>query len=107
VLLEPEGTVTVKSWPVPLRLTVCVLPAAPLLLSVTVSAPVAEPLAVGVKVTLIVQDPDAATELEVEQVVPEVAAANGPVTARAVKVRLALPVLVTVTVCVALVVFTN
>ena len=41
--------------PVPLRLTVCVLPATPLLLSVMVSVPVSGPVAVGVKVTLIVQ----------------------------------------------------
>ena len=43
--------------PVPLRLTVCVLPATPLLLSVIVSVPRSAPVAVGVKVTLIVHDP--------------------------------------------------
>jgi hypothetical protein len=46
--------------PVPVRLTVCVLPAIPLLLSVMVSVPVRVPVAVGEKVTLIVQEPLAA-----------------------------------------------
>jgi hypothetical protein len=44
------------------------------------------------------------TGFEVEQVVPEVAMANGAVMPIAVKIRLALPVLVRVTVCAALVV---
>jgi hypothetical protein len=67
------------------------------------------PVAVGVKVTLIVQEPDGATGLDVEQVVPLVAIAKGVLAAMlmAVKVRLVLPVLLTVTVCGALVVFTN
>ena len=52
---------SVKSWPVPARLTVCVLPATPSLLSVMVSMPLRFPPAVGVKVTLIVQLPPAAT----------------------------------------------
>jgi hypothetical protein len=52
---------TVGAVPVPLKVTVCVLPAAPLLLSVMVSEPERAPAAVGVKVTLIVQLPPAAT----------------------------------------------
>ena len=58
---EPEDMVSEKFWPVPLRLTVCLLPVAPLLLSVIVSVPVREPAAPGVNVTLIVQDALAAT----------------------------------------------
>lgn len=50
-----------------------------------------------------VHDPDAATEFEVEHVVPDVAIAKGPVTPIAMNVRLALPVFVTVTVCAGLV----
>jgi outer membrane usher protein FimD/PapC len=72
-------------------------------LSVKTKLPVFVPEAVGVKVSATVQVPDAATELEVEQVVPELAMANGPVVVTPVKVRLALPVLVTVTVCAGLV----
>ena len=55
------------------------------------------PTEVGVKVSATVQVPDAATGLEVEQVVPVVAMAKGPVVAIEVKVRLAFPLLVTVT----------
>ena len=51
--------------------------------------PEAAPPAVGVKVIATVQEPDAATEFEVEQVVPDVAIAKGPVTPIAVKVRFA------------------
>ena len=40
--------------PNPVRLTVCVLPGSPLLLSVMVSVPVRVPVAVGLKVTLMV-----------------------------------------------------
>jgi hypothetical protein len=47
--------------PVPVRLTVCVLPATPLLLSMMVRVPASGPAAVGAKVTLIVQEPLAAT----------------------------------------------
>jgi len=62
----------------------------------------------GVKVIATVLEPDAATGFEVEQVVPEVAMAKGgPVMAIAVKVRLALPVFVTVTDCELLVVPIN
>lgn len=65
------------------------------------------PAVVGVNVTATVQDPDAATGLEVEHVVPDTAIAKGPVTPMAVKVRLALAVLVSVTVCEGLVVPTG
>src|SRR5208337_248779 len=58
---EPDDAASVKSWPVPLSATLCVLPATPLLLSVMVSVPVSVPVAVGEKVTLIVQEPLAAT----------------------------------------------
>ena len=51
----------VATVPVPCKLTFCVLPATPPLLSVTVRVPVSGPLAVGEKVTLIVQEPLAAT----------------------------------------------
>ena len=75
--------------------TVCGLPGA---LSVNESVPVAAPPAVGVNVTATVQAPAAATAVEVEQVVPELAMAKGPVAPMAENVRLALPVLVSVTV---------
>jgi hypothetical protein len=105
----PDGTAIEKSAPVPPRLTVCVLPVVPLLLSVMVSVPLAEPVAVGVKVTLIVQEPDAATGLEVEQVVPLVATAKGVLAVIAIEamVRPTPPVLLNVTVCAALVVLSN
>jgi hypothetical protein len=76
-------------------------------LSLNERLPDAVPAAVGVKVIATVQDPDAATGLEVEHVVPDAAIAKGPVTPIAVKVRLALPVLVSVTVCEGLVVPTG
>ena len=90
-----------KSWPVPVRPTVCGLPLA---LSVNERLPEAEPTAVGAKLTATVHVNPAVTGFEVEQVVPELTMANGPVMPIAVKVRLALPVLVRVTVCAALVV---
>ena len=91
---EPEGGANEKSWPVPLRAMVCGVLGA---LSLNERLPDAEPATVGVNVTATVQVAAAATGLEVEQVVPEVAMAKGAVTAIAVKVRLALPVLVRVT----------
>jgi hypothetical protein len=63
VVDEPEGGANEKSSPVPLRLTVCVLPVVSMLLSVTVSVPLWEPLAAGVKVRLMVHEPPAATLL--------------------------------------------
>ncbi len=68
-------------------------------MSVNVRLPVALPTVVGVKVIATLQVPDGTTGFEVEQVVPDATVAKGPETATgAVKVRLALPVLVTVTV---------
>ena len=49
-----------KSWPVPLKLTVCGLPLA---LSLTLSVPVRVPLAVGLKPTVIEHPDPAATDL--------------------------------------------
>lgn len=91
VVEDPVGTVTVKSWPVPVSATVCGLAGA---LSLNKRLPDAGPPAVGVNVTATVQLPDAATGVEVEQVVPALAMAKGPLVPTAVKVRLALPVFV-------------
>ena len=77
--------------PVPLRLTVCVLPATPLLLSVMVNVPVSGPVAMGEKVTLIVQEPPAATLLPQLLVSPKSALA-----AMLVIMSAALPVLLRV-----------
>src|SRR5260221_6023947 len=83
--------------PVPVKATVCGLPPA---LSVTETAPVREPAAVGVKVTEIVQVPAAATEA------PQVFVwLKSPLAAIVVIVRAADPVLVSVTTCAALAVF--
>jgi hypothetical protein len=89
------GKLTVGPVPVPVKLTVCGLPLA---LSVNEMLPEAMPIAVGLKVNATVQDPDAGTELAAEQVVPDGTIAKGPDTPMAVKVRLVLPVLVSVTV---------
>jgi hypothetical protein len=56
-------TPAMPALPVPVRLTLCVLPARLLLLSVMVTAAVRLPMAAGVNVTLIVQVPFAATEV--------------------------------------------
>jgi hypothetical protein len=101
---EPEGGASEKSWPVPLSALVWGLLSA---LSLKERLPDAVPAVVGVNVTATVQVPAAATGLEVEQLVPEVAMAKGPVTAIAVRVRLPLPVLVRVTLWELLVVPTN
>jgi len=92
---EPEGEVIVKSWPVPVSARVWGLLGA---LSLNERLPDAAPPAVGVNVTATAQVAAAATGLDVEQVVPEVAMAKGPETAIAVNVRLPLPELVRVTV---------
>ena len=76
-------------------------------MSVNAKLPVFVPIDVGVNVSATVQVPDAATGLEVEQVVPEVAMAKGPMVVIPVKVRLALPVFVTVTDCAGLAVPTG
>lgn len=96
---------TAERVPVPVRVTVCV---PGLALSVNERLPEAEPAEVGLNVIATVQDPpDGATGLEVEQVVPDVAIAKGPEALIAVKVRLALPVLLKVTESEALVVLTD
>jgi hypothetical protein len=102
----PEARASEKSCSVPLRLTVCVLPVTPLLLSVMVRVPVREPVseapAWGVKVTLMVQEPLTATLepqlllwLKLELVL------------MLLRVSAALPVLERVTACAALVVVAN
>ena len=58
---EPLAAPAVKSCPVPVRVTVCVLLLLPLLSSVTAIAAVRAPPAEGVNVTLIVHVPLAAT----------------------------------------------
>jgi hypothetical protein len=81
---------------VPLRLTVCGLPLA---LSVMLSVPVREPVAVGVKVTLIVQVALAAT------LVPQLLVwAKSPLAAMLEMLNAPVPLLVSVSVCAALVV---
>jgi hypothetical protein len=84
---------TAGAVPVPVRLTDCVLPATPLLLSVIVSVPVRVPTAVGVKVTLIVQLPPAATGAEQVSV-----SAKSPLGTMLVMVKGPVPVLLSVTV---------
>src|SRR5207302_5400425 len=88
------GAVTVA--PEPVRLTVCGLPEA---LSVIVIAPVLVPVAVGVNVTLIVQFAPAPTEVPQVFVCPK-----SPLGAMLVMPSVALPVFLSVTLCVALVV---
>ena len=90
---------TLEATPVPLRLTVCGLPVA---LSMIVIVPAWAPVAVGVNVTLIEQFPPAATEL------PQVFVwAYCALAAILVTLSAALPPLVSVTVCAALVVPTS
>jgi hypothetical protein len=82
-------------FPVPVRLTMCGLPAAE---SSIVTAPVRVPVAVGVNLTLILQL-DPATSDEPHVVVSE----KSPLTAMPVMISKALPVFVNVTVCALLV----
>lgn len=84
--------------PVPVSETACGLLAA---LSVMVKVPRAPPPAVGVKVTLTVHSPPAATA-DAQVLV----SANGPETATLLTVNEAVPLLVIVTTCAALVVLT-
>ena len=105
VRLEPDrltvGAATVV--PVPLSVKECGLPAA---LSVMVTAADRAPVAVGLNVTLIVQLPlFAATELP-QVLVCAKSPLFAPVTAMLVMPSAALPVLVSVTDCDPLVVFT-
>ena len=97
---EPEGGANEKSWPVPLSARDWGLLGA---LSLMVRLPERLAVAVGLKVTLITQLPPAATGALVLQVVPLAATAKSPVAAMPVKVKGMLPVLVTVSVCGALV----
>ena len=86
-----------KSSPVPLRLTVCVLPAALLPLSVMVRIPVSEPPAQGVNVTLMAQVPLAAT------LPPQLLVwARFPLMPMLLRASAVVPVLLSVTVCEAL-----
>lgn len=101
---EPADGANEKSWPVPLKATLCGLPLA---LSVNERLPDAAPPAVGVKVTATVHVAAAATGVDVAHVVPEVAIAKGVVAVIAVNVRLALPVFFRVTVSEGLVVPTD
>lgn len=73
-------------------------------MSVSVRLPERLPLAVGVNVTLITQLPLAASGVLVLQVVPLAATAKSPVAAMLVKVKDAVPLLVTVTALGALVI---
>jgi hypothetical protein len=84
-----ERLTTGVATPVPVRLTVCV---AGLTLSVMVMEPLREPAALGVKVTMRVQLALAAT------LVPQVLVwEKSPLTVMLLIVRVALPVLVSVT----------
>lgn len=89
--------------PVPVRVTVCGLPAA---LSAMVNVAVRLPAAAGVNVTLIVQVPPPASELP-QVLVWEKSPPLVPVTVMLVKLKVALPLLVTVTVWAAAGVPTN
>ena len=71
----------------------------------TVSIPLRAPSTVGLNVTSIVQFEPAATELPLVQV--PLGLAKSPVTAMVVMLRDALPVLLSVTVCAALAVFST
>lgn len=84
---------TPAAVPLPVSMMVCV----PLLaLSVMVTTPVRVPLAVGVNDTAISHVPDAATGVEIEQVVPP-ARVKSPLAARAAMLSGLWPVLVKVT----------
>jgi hypothetical protein len=86
--------------PVPERLTACGLPLA---LSVMLTDPLREPEAEGVKVTLIVQSAPAATELP-HVLVCAKSPGSVPVIAMLLTLKVALPVLLRVTVRAVLVV---
>lgn len=102
VVVEPEAMPSAKSWPVPLKLTVCVLPVELLLLSVMLKLPVKAPPASGVKLTLIVQEPLAGT------VLPQLfVCAKFPLVAMLATVSARLPVLESVTACEPVVEFTG
>ena len=94
---------TPATTPVPLSVIVCM---PPLALSAMVTTPVRVPLAVGVNVTAIVQVPEAATGVEVEQVLP-LPRAKSPLAVKALMFRALVPVFVSVTDCAAAVVPTT
>jgi hypothetical protein len=98
-LRAEDDALSVPATPVPASVTCCVPPVA---LSVTFSVPVTAPLAVGQKTTLMLQLAPAATVLP--QVLP---AEKGLAVAIELMVRVALPVLVSVTVCAELLLFTH
>jgi hypothetical protein len=107
VTFVPAGVLAI---PVPVRPIVCVLPATPLLLSVIVTKPVRVPTAVGVKATSIVQvspgssgPPEPVTR---EQEVAVESRAKSPLAVMLVMVSEVVPLLVKVTLCLALVVLT-
>ena len=89
--------------PVPLSATLCV---PPLALSLMDTIPVRMPVVDGVKVTAMVQVPEAATGIEVEQVVLG-SSAKSPLALMAVIVSALPPLLVSVTDCAAAVVPTT
>ena len=84
---------TPATAPVPLSVIVC---RPPLTLSAMVTTPVRVPLAAGVNVTAIVHVPEAATGVEVEQVVP-VPRAKSPLAVNELMFRTLVPVFVSVT----------
>ena len=91
---------TTGAAPVPVRLTVCGLPAA---LSAILTAAVRAPAAVGVNATLIVQLPPAATEPP-HVLLTEKSPAFAPVRLMPLMLKLVFPVLSRVVLCAALVV---
>ena len=99
VRLEGEMPAT-GALPVPVKLTVCGLPAA---LSAMLTEAVRLPMAAGVNVTLMVQFPPADTE-EPHVLVTAKSPGSAPVVPILLIVKLPLPVLVRVTDCAALVV---
>jgi hypothetical protein len=93
----------VAAVPVPVKLTVCGLPAA---LSKMLTVAVRVPAAVGVNVMLIVQLPPAATELP-QVVVSGKSPGLSPVTIKLVMPKRVLPLFVKLTVCAGLLVPTS
>lgn len=102
-VVDPEAAPSVKSAPVPVRLTACGLPLA---LSVMVSDAARLPLAEGVKVTLMVQLAPAAT-LAPQVFVWAKSPLLAPVMATPVTVSVAFPELLSVMVCAVLVLLSS
>jgi hypothetical protein len=105
---EPDDKLTTGAVPVPVKITVCVLPTTPLLLSVKLSEALRFPDADGVNVTLTVQ---ALLGVTVAPVQVSALLAKSlvfvPPTVTVEMMRLAVPALVTVTALAALVVPTG